>query len=87
MWSEFTENPFNLQNLYLGINITLIFLVCYFNQSITAFFDSCKKDNKRLKDYLIIITGILLVGLFLYCCGAYESNLGEGDSNPDQYHP
>ena len=31
-----------------------------------------------MKDYLIITLGVLVVGLFLYSCGAYHTTLGEG---------
>ena len=85
MWSEFTENPFNLQNLYLGTCITLVFLIGYFHRTTHEFFYSLLKKDKRMKDYLIITLGVLVVGLFLYSCGSYMGTLPETD--PDDPTP
>ena len=68
MWNEFFANPFNLQNLCVGIFLVTPILVSYFHQ---FFFDSLREKDKRLKDYLIIILGVLMVGLFLSSCGVY----------------
>ena len=74
MWNEFFANPFNIQNLCMGIFLVTPLVVSYFRQ---FFFDSLREKDKRLKDYLIIILGVLMVGLFLFSCGAYTT-LGEG---------
>ena len=66
MWNEFFENPFNIQNLCVGIFLVTPLVVSYFRQ---FFFDSLREKDKRLKDYLIIILGVLMVGLFLSSCG------------------
>ena len=83
MWSQFVENPFNLQNLYLGIIVILLIIVGYFHRTVQVFFYSLREKEKRLKDYLIITLGILWLVVFLYSCYSYESTLGEGDSNPE----
>ena len=81
MWNEFFENPFNLQNLCMGICIVTSFVACnsYWNNEtgVQLFVNSLREKDKRLKDYLIIILGVLMVGLFLFSCGAYTT-LGEG---------
>ena len=70
MWNEFFENPFNLRNLYLGICIVI--LIAINNETgVQLFVNSLREKDKRLKDYLIIILGVLMVGLFLFSCGAY----------------
>ena len=68
MWNEFFENPFNLQNLCVGICIVTSLVASYFYQ---FFFNSLREKDKRLKDYLIIILGVLMVGLFLSSCVVY----------------
>ena len=75
MWNEFFENPFNLQNLCVGICIVTSLVASYFYQ---FFFNSLREKDKRLKDYLIIILGVLMVGLFLFSCGAYFNTMSEG---------
>ena len=73
MWNEFFENPFNLQNLYFGICIVILIVVCgsYWNNEtgVELFVNSLREKDKRRKDYLIIILGVLVVGLFLSSCG------------------
>ena len=76
MWNEFFENPFNLQNLCMGIFLVTPLLASYFHQ---FFFDSLREKDKRLKDYLIIILGVLMVGLFLFSRGSYIGTLPEND--------
>ena len=75
MWNEFFENPFNLQNLCMGILIvtSLVASYSYWNNEtgVQLFFNSLREKDKRLKDYLIIILGVLMVGLFLSSCGVY----------------
>ena len=75
MWNEFFENPFNLQYLYLGICIVTSFVACnsYWNNEtgVQLFVNSLREKDKRLKDYLIIILGVLMVGLFLSSCVVY----------------
>ena len=77
MWNEFFENPFNLQNLYFGICIVILIVACnsYWNNEtgVQLFVNSLREKDKRRKDYLIIILGVLLVGLFLFSCGAYNT--------------
>ena len=70
MWNEFFENPFNLRNLYLGICIVIL-IVCNNETGVQLFVNSLREKDKRRKDYLIIILGVLMVGLFLFSCGAY----------------
>ena len=77
MWNEFVENPFNLQNLCMGICIVISLVASYFYQ---FFFNSFREKDKRLKDYLIIILGVLMVGLFLFSCVAYFNTMGEGEA-------
>ena len=68
MWNEFFENPFNLRNLYLGICIVI--LIAINNETgVQLFVNSLREKDKRRKDYLIIILGVLVVGLFLSSCG------------------
>ena len=70
MWNEFFENPFNLRNLYLGICIVI--LIAINNETgVQLFVNSLREKDKRRKDYLIIILGVLMAGLFLFSCGAY----------------
>ena len=76
MWNEFFTDPFNIQNLCMGILIVTPLLASYFHQ---FFFDSLREKDKRLKDYLIIILGVLMVGLFLFSCGSYIGTLPEND--------
>ena len=82
MWNEFFENPFNLQNLCMGICIVTAFVACnsYWNNEtgVQLFVNSLREKDKRLKDYLIIILGVLMVGLFLFSCVAYFNTMGEG---------
>ena len=77
MWNEFLANPFNLQNLYFGICIVTSFVACnsYWNNEtgVQLFVNSLREKDKRFKDYLIIILGVLMVGLFLFSCGAYNT--------------
>ena len=75
MWNEFFANPFNIQNLCMGILIVTPLLASYFHQ---FFFNSLREKDKRLKDYLIIILGVLMVGLFLFSFVAYVNTIGEG---------
>ena len=75
MWNEFFENPFDIQNLCMGILIVTPLLASYFHQ---FFFNSLREKDKRLKDYLIIILGVLMVGLFLFSFVAYVNTIGEG---------
>ena len=77
MWNEFVDNSFNLQYLYLGICTVILIVGAYFNRIGSEFVFSLLKKNKTIKDYLIIILGVLMVGLFLFSCGAYTT-LGEG---------
>ena len=83
MWNEFFENPFNLQNLCMGICIVTSFVACnsYWNNEtgVQLFVNSLREKDKRRKDYLIIILGVLMVGLFLFSCGAYVNTMGEGE--------
>ena len=83
MWNEFVENPFNLQNLCMGICIVTSFVACnsYWNNEtgVQLFVNSLREKDKRLKDYLIIILGVLMVGLFLFSCGSYIGTLPEND--------
>ena len=85
MWNEFFENPFNLQNLCMGILIvtSLVASYSYWNNEtgVQLFVNSLREKDKRLKDYLIIILGVLMVGLFLFSCGAYVNTMGEGETN------
>ena len=76
MWNEFITLPHNLQNLCVGIFLVTPLVVSYFRQ---FFFDSLREKDKRLKDYLIIILGVLMVGLFLFSCGSYIGTLPEND--------
>ena len=77
MWNEFFTNPFNLQNLYLGICI-VISIVCNNETGVQLFVNSLREKDKRLKDYLIIILGVLMVGLILFSFVAYVNTMGEG---------
>ena len=85
MWNEFFENPFNLQNLYFGICIVILIVASYSywnnETGVQLFVNSLREKDKRLKDYLIIILGVLMVGLFLFSCGAYVNTMGEGETN------
>ena len=73
MWNGFFANPFNLQNLCMGICIVILIVVCgsYWNNEtgVELFVNSLREKDKRRKDYLIIILGVLVVGLFLSSCG------------------
>ena len=80
MWNEFFENPFNLRNLYLGICIVIL-IMCNNETGVQLFVNSLREKDKRLKDYLIIILGVLMVGLFLSSCGAYFNTMGEGETS------
>ncbi len=75
MWNEFFTDPFNLRNLYLGICIVMLLVVCgsYWNNEtgVELFVNSLREKDKRRKDYLIIILGVLMAGLFLFSCGSY----------------
>ena len=46
IWSELVENPFNLQNLYLGIIITLLIAIGHFNHTFEIFFIVYGKKQK-----------------------------------------
>ena len=86
MWNEFVENPFNLQYLYLGICIVILIVASYSYRNnetgVELFVNSLREKDKRLKDYLIIILGVLMVGLFLFSCGVYFNTMGE-EVDPD----
>ena len=69
MWNEFFTDPFNLRNLYLGICIVMLFVASYNETGVQLFVNSLREKDKRRKDYLIIILGVLVVGLFLFSCG------------------
>ncbi len=71
MWNEFFTDPFNLRNLYLGICIVMLLVASYNETGVQLFVNSLREKDKRRKDYLIIILGVLMVGLFLFSCGAY----------------
>ncbi len=71
MWNEFFTDPFNLRNLYLGICIVMLLVASYNETGVQLFVNSLREKDKRRKDYLIIILGVLVVGLFLFSCGAY----------------
>ena len=85
MWNGFFANPFNLQNLCMGICIVILIVVCgsYWNNEtgVELFVNSLREKDKRRKDYLIIILGVLMVGLFLSSCGAYFNTMGEGETS------
>ena len=85
MWNEFFENPFNLQNLCMGIFIVTLLVASYSywnnETGVQLFFHSLREKDKRLKDYLIIILGVLMVGLFLFSCVAYFNTMGEGETS------
>ena len=70
MWNGFFANPFNLQNLCMGICIVIL-IVCNNETGVQLLVNSLREKDKRRKDYLIIILGVLMVGLFLFSCGAY----------------
>ena len=82
MWNEFFANPFNIQNLCVGIFLVTSFVACnsYWNKEtgVQLFVNSLREKDKRLKDYLIIILGVLMVGLFLFSFVAYVNTIGEG---------
>ena len=82
MWNEFFTDPFNLRNLYLGICIVMLLVAynSYWNKEtgVQLFVNSLREKDKRRKDYLIIILGVLMVGLFLFSCGTYFNTMGEG---------
>ena len=84
MWNEFFANPFNLQNLCMGICIVTSFVACnsYWNNEtgVQLFVNSLREKDKRRKDYLIIILGVLMVGLFLFSFVAYFNTMGEGEA-------
>ena len=80
MWNEFFTDPFNLQNLYLGICIVIL-IVCNNETGVQLLVNSLREKDKRLKDYLIIILGVLMVGLFLFSCVAYFNTMGEGETS------
>ena len=86
MWNEFFENPFNLQNLYFGICIVILIVASYSywnnETGVQLFVNSLREKDKRRKDYLIIILGVLMVGLFLFSCGVYFNTMGE-EVDPD----
>ena len=73
MWNEFITLPHNLQNLCVGIFLVTSFVACnsYWNNEtgVQLFVNSLREKDKRRKDYLIIILGVLVVGLFLSSCG------------------
>ena len=75
MWNEFFTDPFNLRNLYLGICIVMLLVAynSYWNKEtgVQLFVNSLREKDKRRKDYLIIILGVLMVGLFLSSCVVY----------------
>ena len=61
------------------------FVACnsYWNNEtgVQLFVNSLREKDKRRKGYLIIILGVLMVGLFLFSCGAYVNTMGEGKTN------
>ena len=73
MWNEFITLPHNLQNLCVGIFFVTSVVACYsyrINETgVQLFVNSLREKDKRRKDYLIIILGVLVVGLFLSSCG------------------
>ena len=75
MWNEFFANPLNLQYLYLGICIVILIVASYSYRNnetgVELFVNSLREKDKRRKDYLIIILGVLMAGLFLFSCGSY----------------
>ena len=77
MWNEFITLPHNLQNLCVGIFFVTSFVACnsYRNNEtgVQLFVNSLREKDKRRKDYLIIILGVLVVGLFLFSCGTYNT--------------
>jgi len=80
MWSEFFESSLRLQRyLYLGICIVILILATCFNSIGRELFYSLLEKNQTIKDYLIIILGVLMVGLFLFSCGSYIGSLPEND--------
>ena len=87
MWSEFFESSLHLQRyLYLGICIVILILATCFNSIGRELFYSLLEKNKTIKDYLIIILGVLMVGLFLFSCGSYIGTLPENDpDSPASY--
>ena len=78
MWNEFFTDPFNLRNLYLGICIVML-IMCNNETGVQLFVNSLREKDKRLKDYLIITLGVLMVNLFLYSCGSDIGTLPEKD--------
>ena len=85
MWNEFFANPFNIQNPCMGICIVILIVASYSywnnETGVELFVNSLREKDKRRKDYLIIILGVLMVGLFLFSCGAYVNTMGEGETN------
>ena len=81
MWNEFFTDPFNLRNLYLGICIVMLLVASYNETGVQLFVNSLREKDKRRKDYLIIILGVLMVGLFLFSCVAYFNTMGEGETS------
>ena len=77
MWNEFITLPHNLQNLFVAIFFVTAFVACnsYRNNEtgVQLFVNSLREKDKRRKDYLIIILGVLMVGLFLFSCGTYNT--------------
>ena len=49
IWNELVDNLFNLQNLYLGIIITLLIPIGHFNHTFEKFFYNLWKKTKDLK--------------------------------------
>ena len=75
MWNEFITLPHNLQNLCVGIFFVTSVVACYSYRNnetgVQLFVNSLREKDKRRKDYLIIILGVLMAGLFLFSCGSY----------------
>ena len=84
MWNEFFANPFNIQNPCMGICIVILIVASYSywnnETGVELFVNSLREKDKRRKDYLIIILGVLMVGLFLFSCVAYFNTMGEGEA-------
>ena len=55
--------------------------MCNNETGVQLLVNSLREKDKRRKDYLIIILGVLMVGLFLFSCGAYVNTMGEVETN------
>ena len=68
-----------MQNLYSGICTVILIVGASFNIIGREIVFSLLEKDKRLKDYLIITLGVLMVNLFLYSCGSDIGTLPEKD--------